>query len=99
MFVSPGDPVYEGMVVGIHTRDNDLVINPIKEKHLTNVRSSGKDDAILLTPPIRLTLESAVEFIADDELVEVTPKSIRIRKRWLQEHERRKQSRTGVAAA
>ncbi len=99
MFVSPGDPVYEGMVMGIHTRDNDLVINPVKEKHLTNVRSSGKDDAILLTPPIRLTLESAVEFIADDELVEVTPKSIRIRKRWLQEHERRKQSRTGVAAA
>ncbi len=99
MFVSPGDPVYEGMVIGIHTRDNDLVINPVREKHLTNVRSSGKDDAILLTPPIRLTLESAVEFIADDELVEVTPKSIRIRKRWLQEHERRKQSRTGVAAA
>ena len=99
MFVNPGDPVYEGMVVGIHTRDNDLIINPVKEKHLTNVRSSGKDDAIVLTPPIRLTLESAVEFIADDELVEVTPKSIRIRKRYLQEHERRKQSRTSVAAA
>ncbi|MEI6722528.1 MAG: translational GTPase TypA, partial [Betaproteobacteria bacterium] len=94
MFVNPGDPVYEGMVVGIHTRDNDLIINPVKEKHLTNVRSSGKDDAIVLTPPIKLTLESAVEFIADDELVEVTPKSIRIRKRYLQEHERRKQSRT-----
>ena len=99
MFVNPGDPVYEGMVVGIHTRDNDLIINPVKEKHLTNVRSSGKDDAIVLTPPIKLTLESAVEFIADDELVEVTPKSIRIRKRHLQEHERRKQSRTSVAAA
>ncbi len=99
MFVSPGEPVYEGMVVGIHTRDNDLIINPVKEKHLTNVRSSGKDDAIVLTPPIKLTLESAVEFIADDELVEVTPKSIRIRKRYLQEHERRKQSRTSVAAA
>ena len=99
MFVNPGDPVYEGMVVGIHTRDNDLIINPVKEKHLTNVRSSGKDDAIVLTPPIKLTLESAVEFIADDELVEVTPKSIRIRKRYLQEHERRKQSRTAVAAA
>ena len=99
MFVNPGDPVYEGMVVGIHTRDNDLVINPVKEKHLTNVRASGKDEAIVLTPPIRLTLESAVEFIADDELVEVTPKSIRIRKRWLQEHERRKQSRTAVVAA
>ncbi len=99
MFVNPGDPVYEGMVVGIHTRDNDLIINPVKEKHLTNVRSSGKDDAIVLTPPITLPLESAVEFIADDELVEVTPKSIRIRKRYLQEHERRKQSRTSVAAA
>ncbi|MBS0336129.1 MAG: translational GTPase TypA [Proteobacteria bacterium] len=99
MFVNPGDPVYEGMVVGIHTRDNDLIINPVKEKHLTNVRASGKDEAIVLTPPIRLTLESAVEFIADDELVEVTPKSIRIRKRYLQEHERRKQSRTAVAAA
>ena len=99
MFVNPGDPVYEGMVVGIHTRDNDLIINPVKEKHLTNVRSSGKDDAIVLTPPIKLTLESAVEFIADDELVEVTPKSIRIRKRYLQEHERRTQSRTSVAAA
>jgi len=99
MFVNPGDPVYEGMVVGIHTRDNDLVINPVKEKHLTNVRASGKDEAIVLTPPIRLTLESAVEFIADDELVEVTPKSIRIRKRWLQEHERRKQSRASVAVA
>jgi GTP-binding protein len=99
MFVNPGDPVYEGMVVGIHTRDNDLIINPVKEKHLTNVRASGKDEAIVLTPPIKLTLESAVEFIADDELVEVTPKSIRIRKRYLQEHERRKQSRTAVAAA
>ena len=99
MFVIPGDPVYEGMVVGIHTRDNDLIINPVKEKHLTNVRASGKDEAIVLTPPIKLTLESAVEFIADDELVEVTPKSIRIRKRYLQEHERRKQSRTAVAAA
>ncbi len=99
MFVNPGDPVYEGMVIGINARDNDLVVNPVKEKHLTNVRASGKDEAIVLTPPIRLTLESAVEFIADDELVEVTPKSIRIRKRWLQEHERRKQSRTAVAAA
>lgn len=99
MFVNPGDPVYEGMVIGIHSRDNDLVVNPVKEKHLTNVRASGKDEAIVLTPPIRLTLESAVEFIADDELVEVTPKSIRIRKRYLQEHERRKQSRTAVAAA
>jgi GTP-binding protein len=93
MFVSPGDRLYEGMVIGIHTRDNDLMINPIKGKQLTNVRASGKDDAILLTPPIQLTLESAIEFIADDELVEITPKSIRIRKRFLLEHERKRASR------
>jgi len=93
MFVSPGDKLYEGMVIGIHSRDNDLVVNPIKGKQLTNVRASGKDDAILLTPPIALTLEYAVEFIADDELVEITPKSIRIRKRFLKEHERKKASR------
>jgi GTP-binding protein len=99
MFVSPGDKLYEGMVIGIHSRDNDLVVNPIKGKQLTNVRASGKDDAILLTPPIQLTLEYAVEFIADDELVEVTPKSIRIRKRHLKEHERKRASReSGVAA-
>jgi GTP-binding protein len=93
MFVSPGEKLYEGMVIGIHSRDNDLVVNPIKGKQLTNVRASGKDDAILLTPPIQLTLEYAVEFIADDELVEVTPKSIRIRKRFLKEHERKRASR------
>lgn len=93
MFVTPGEPLYEGMIIGIHTRDNDLVVNPVKEKKLTNVRSSGKDDAILLTPPMELTLERAVEFIADDELVEITPTSIRLRKRWLKEHERRKYSR------
>ena len=93
MFVSPGDKLYEGMIIGIHSRDNDLVVNPIKGKQLTNVRASGKDDAIALTPPIELTLEYAVEFIADDELVEVTPKSIRIRKRYLKEHERKKASR------
>jgi GTP-binding protein len=93
MFVSPGDKLYEGMIIGIHSRDNDLVVNPIKGKQLTNVRASGKDDAIALTPPIELTLEYAVEFIADDELVEVTPKSIRIRKRFLKEHERKKARR------
>jgi len=93
MFVSPGDKLYEGMVIGIHSRDNDLVVNPIKGKQLTNVRASGKDEAIALTPPIQLTLEYAVEFIADDELVEITPKSIRIRKRHLLEHERKKASR------
>ena len=93
MFVSPGEKLYEGMVIGIHSRDNDLVVNPIKGKQLTNVRACGKDDAILLTPPIALTLEYAVEFIADDELVEITPKSIRIRKRHLKEHERKRASR------
>ena len=93
MFVSPGEMLYEGMVIGIHSRDNDLVVNPIKGKQLTNVRASGTDEAVRLTPPIELTLEYAVEFIADDELVEVTPKSIRIRKRFLKEHERKKASR------
>ncbi len=95
MFVSHGDKVYEGMILGIHSRDNDLVVNPIKTKKLTNVRAAGKDDAILLTPPIQLTLEYAVEFIADDELVEVTPQNIRIRKRFLKEHERRRAERGG----
>jgi GTP-binding protein len=95
MFVSHGDKVYEGMIIGIHSRDNDLVVNPIKTKKLTNVRAAGKDDAILLTPPIQLTLEYAVEFIADDELVEVTPQNIRIRKRFLKEHERRRAERGG----
>ncbi len=90
MFVSPGEMLYEGMVIGIHSRDNDLVVNPIKGKQLTNVRASGTDEAVRLVPPIELTLEYAVEFIADDELVEVTPKSIRIRKRFLKEHERKK---------
>jgi GTP-binding protein len=93
MFVSPGDPLYEGIIIGIHSRDNDLVVNPVKEKKLTNVRSSGKDDAIVLVTPIQLTLEKAVEFIADDELVEITPKSIRLRKRHLKEHDRKRASR------
>ncbi len=93
MFVSPGEALYEGMIIGIHSRDNDLVVNPIKGKQLTNVRASGTDEAVRLVPPIELTLEYAVEFIADDELVEVTPKSIRIRKRFLKEHERKKASR------
>jgi GTP-binding protein len=95
MFVSPGDKVYEGMIIGIHTRDNDLVVNPLKEKKLTNMRASGSDENIILVPPIRLTLEAAVEFIADDELVEATPQSIRIRKRFLTENERKKASRSG----
>jgi len=96
MFVSPGDKLYEGMVIGIHSRDNDLVVNPIKGKQLTNVRASGTDEAVRLTTPIKLTLESAVEFIDDDELVEITPKSIRIRKRHLQEHERKRASRAAA---
>ena len=96
MFVSPGDPVYEGMIIGIHSRDNDLVVNPIRTKQLTNIRASGKDEAILLTPPIGLTLEYAVEFIGDDELVEITPKSIRLRKRFLKEHERKRADRAAA---
>ncbi len=93
MFVCPGDKLYEGMVIGIHSRDNDLIVNPIKGKQLTNIRAAGKDEAIVLTPPIALTLEYAVEFIADDELCEVTPRSIRIRKRYLKEHERKRAAR------
>ncbi len=93
MFVKHGDPVYEGMIIGIHSRDNDLVVNTIKGKQLTNVRSSGTDEAVRLVTPIDLTLEYAVEFISDDELVEVTPKSVRVRKRYLKEHDRKKASR------
>jgi GTP-binding protein len=93
LFVEHGTTVYEGMIVGIHSRDNDLVVNPIKEKKLSNVRAAGKDDALLLITPIPLTLEYAVEFINDDELVEVTPQSIRLRKRFLKEHERKRASR------
>ncbi len=93
MFVSPGEALYEGMIIGIHSRDNDLVVNPIKGKQLTNVRASGTDEAVRLVPPIKLNLEYAVEFIDEDELVEVTPKSIRLRKRYLLEHERKRASR------
>ena len=99
MFVSPGEALYEGMVIGIHARDNDLVVNPIKGKQLTNVRSSGTDEAVRLVPPIELTLEKAVEFIADDELVEITPKNIRIRKRHLLENERKRASRGATVGA
>jgi len=94
MIVSPGDKVYEGMIIGIHSRDNDLVVNPIKGKQLTNVRSSGTDEAVRLTTPIKLTLEGAVEFIDDDELVEITPLSIRVRKRYLTENERKRSGRS-----
>lgn len=94
MFVIPQTEVYEGMILGIHNKDNDLVVNVIKEKQLTNMRASGKDENITLTPPIKLSLEYALEFINDDELVEVTPKSIRLRKRYLKENERKKASRS-----
>lgn len=93
MFVNPGDALYEGMIIGIHSRDNDLVVNPIKGKQLTNVRASGTDEAVRLVPPIQMSLEYAVEFIDDDELVEITPKSIRLRKRHLQENDRKRAAR------
>lgn len=98
MFVSPGDPLYEGIIIGIHSRENDLVVNPIKGKQLTNVRASGTDEAVRLVPPIQITLESAVEFIADDELVEITPKSIRLRKRLLKALDRKRAGRDESAA-
>ena len=93
MFIGHGDEVYEGMIIGIHSRDNDLVVNPLKGKQLTNVRASGSDDAVTLVPPIRMSLEQALEFIGEDELLEVTPKSLRLRKKLLLEHERKRASR------
>lgn len=95
LFIGPQTETYEGMIVGIHTRDNDLVVNVTKEKQLTNIRASGSDENIILTPPIKLTLEYALEFIEEDELVEITPKNIRLRKKFLKEHERKKASREG----
>jgi GTP-binding protein len=99
MFVHPGEKLYPGMIIGIHSRENDLVVNPVKTKKLTNIRAAGKDDAILLTPPIQMTLEYAVEFIDEDELVEVTPESIRIRKRFLDENERKRAARSSESVA
>jgi GTP-binding protein len=93
LFAKPGDEVYEGQIVGIHARDNDLTVNPLKAKQLTNIRAAGKDDAVMLTPPIKLTLEQALEFIEDDELAEITPSAIRLRKRHLKEHERKRAAR------
>jgi GTP-binding protein len=93
MFITPGTPVYQGMVVGAHTRGNDLEVNPLKGKQLTNIRTTAKDEAVRLTPPILMTLEQAIAYIDDDELVEVTPKSIRLRKRHLDPNERKRQSR------
>ena len=97
LMVSHGDEVYEGQIVGIHSRDNDLVVNPLKAKKLTNIRAAGRDENIILTPPVRFTLEQAMEFIADDELVEVTPSFIRLRKRALKEHERKRAGRSEEA--
>jgi GTP-binding protein len=93
LMTAHGDEVYEGQIVGIHSRDNDLVVNPLKAKKLTNIRAAGRDENIILVPPIRYTLEQAMEFIADDELVEVTPSQIRLRKRALKEHERKRAGR------
>ncbi len=93
MFVNHNDPVYEGMIIGIHSRENDIVVNPIKGKQLTNIRASGTDEAVRLVPPIQMSLEYAVEFIEDDELVEITPKSIRLRKRHLSDIDRRRANR------
>jgi GTP-binding protein len=98
MLIDPGVRVYEGMLIGQHTRDNDLVVNVVEGKKLTNIRASGKDEALALTPPIRMTLERALSYIQDDELVEVTPKTIRLRKRWLDPNERKRQERKGAAA-
>jgi GTP-binding protein len=97
MMIDPGTEVYEGMIVGIHSRDNDLIVNPLKGKQLNNIRAAGKDENILLTPPVRHSLERALEFINDDELVEITPKNIRIRKKLLLEHERKRASRESDA--
>ena len=98
LFIGPGTRVYEGMVIGIHVRENDLTVNPLKGRKLTNIRAAMKDDNVLLTPPIQLTLEYAMEFINDDELVEITPASIRIRKKLLKEHERKRASRDSAVA-
>ena len=97
LFINPNTEIYEGMVVGLHKRGNDLVVNPLKGKQLTNVRASGTDENIVLSPPVKHTLEQAIEFIGDDELVEVTPLHIRIRKKLLTENERKRAERTRVA--
>ena len=96
MFINPQDPVYQGMIIGEHSRDNDLEVNPLKGKKLTNVRASGTDDAVKLTPPTIMSLEQAISYIDDDELVEVTPKSIRMRKRFLDPHERKRQAKASA---
>ena len=93
MFIGAQEDVYQGMIIGEHSRDNDLEVNPLKGKKLTNVRASGKDDAVVLTPPVKMSLEEAIAYIDDDELVEVTPNAVRLRKRFLDPHERKRQAR------
>jgi GTP-binding protein len=99
LFVNPGDKVYVGMMIGENSRAEDLEVNPIKEKKLTNIRAAGKDDAMLLTPPRRMSLEQAIAYVDDDELVEVTPSAIRLRKRFLDPHERKRAERRAEEAA
>jgi len=99
MMIEPGWKVYNGMIVGEHTRDNDLIVNVLKGKQLTNIRTTSKDEAVRLTPPIKMTLEKALAYIQDDELVEVTPKSIRLRKKLLDENDRKKEERKKEAEA
>jgi GTP-binding protein len=94
--IGPGEEVYEGMIIGLNNRDNDLVVNPLKGKKLTNMRAAGKDENVVLTPPIRFSLEQAMEFIDDDELIEVTPNSVRLRKRNLRENDRKRSERETV---
>ena len=94
MFIGAQEQIYTGMIIGEHSRDNDLEVNPLKGKKLTNVRASGTDEAVRLTPPVRMSLEEAIAYINDDELVEVTPKNIRLRKRYLDPHERKRQARS-----
>jgi len=96
LFVAPGEKIYEGMIVGEHVRNNDLTVNPLKAKHLTNIRAAGTDENIMLTPPIKFTLEQALEFIDDDELVEITPHHLRLRKKFLQEGQRRRTARASA---
>jgi len=98
MVIDPGAKVYQGMIVGVHSKDNDLEVNVLKGKKLTNIRSAGKDEAVKLTPPIRMTLERALSWIEDDELVEVTPKSIRLRKRFLDPHQRKRSEKAQATA-
>jgi GTP-binding protein len=99
LFAVPGEKVYVGMIIGENSRGEDLEVNPIREKKLTNIRAAGKDEALLLTPPRRMSLEQAIAYIGDDELVEVTPSAVRLRKRHLDPHERKRQSRKAESEA